>query len=270
MRKAYSNGLTIIASPLPVVSTQSGVRVDLLIYNSVNEGGFVLSSVIYVSEPKDKVDEAPIVYDSKNLFTNVTLYNEIEKDFTFTNYDQYKVSQSFNSKINSANYTYNTATDFVPHGNGEILLDGWYTMSSVFLPERTIGFLNSIKKNYWCNVDGEIYRATKDYPQTANDLESIYTIGDQSEPIYNKVNIKAEVPNKPVNAIKSYDFFVHDNVLALYHKILNKSMADEFCTGWMSIKPKLRTIESAIEQENYPLAQYVLQSMDYAIISQLI
>jgi hypothetical protein len=270
MEELYIDGKIIKITPSPITASNATVKVNILAYNKVNEEGVVLRSIVHVGEPQPMTllsgtdTEAPIVYNPTELLTNITIPSKFDEDYTWTFINQFPSGYNFNKlkKTGSIDIKYNLATSYAPTmGNDELIYDGWYTFESRAVPDITTPL--SMFKNEWAydTAQGVVY-AKIDNPQTAQDFSSIYNIHDQAEKVF-----AIDTYN---GTYTSEDFFVLNHTLTMYSDLLKRKMDDEWFTQFMSIKPKVRSIQTAIELEHLPLAQYILQSLDYSLITQLI
>jgi hypothetical protein len=264
MEELYTDGQIIRIVPSPMTASNATMKVNILAYNKVNQDGMVLRSIVYVSDPQPLRSDIAVVYDPTKLLTNITTPSDFGTDFTWTFVSQFPSEYNFNKlkKGGGLDGQYDLSTSYAPTmGNDEVIYDGWYTFESRAVPD--ISGLQSMLKNEWAyDVTLGVVYAKVDNPQTDQDFSSIYNIHDASEEIF------------AIDTYNGYytseDFFVLNHTLTMYSDLLKRKMNDEWFTQFMSIKPKVRSIQTAVEFEHLPFAQYVLQSLDYSLITQLI
>ena len=256
---AHPNGKQIIVDTFQIEDATMIAKVDILMYNKIKQDGTVLQSLVYVSEPKEVTDTSPIIYDPTDLLTNITLPNKFGANgYGWTEVAQYTTRYDFRKMASAGpvEHDWYDSEDYAPTlGNDELMYDGWYTLQSRGVPEAIN--LNKLEWGYATNI-GDVIYITDD----SGTYSSIYSIDDETVKVYgiNTFN----------GTYRSDDFFVFNHAAAMYVDLLDKAMDKEWFTQILSIKPKVRSIESAIEMEKYPVAQYIIQSMDYSLITQLI
>jgi hypothetical protein len=262
MKHIYSSNNTIIVDTYDMLSmaTRAYSKVDMLLYNQINEDGYVLSSVVYVSNKRALDDTSPIVYDPSNLLPVISIPGKLTDDFTFINNKQYLSEYSFRKSRAAGNEikSYDFKTDYVPYGNGDILVAGWYTMQSIAVPK--ISTYHNLMKGEWGQRDSTkpVVYATIDMPSEAQ-VRPIYDIENQAANVYGSEAVDHHFK-------KEYEFFSLGNMPVIYSKMPQKDHYPEF----MSLRAKYRSVEHHINQGNYGIAQYITQSMDYALISQIV
>jgi len=267
MRDIYSDGRIIRAQTFDISNEGTDVKIDLLIYNKINQDGSVLSSVVHVSDPRPANIEDPIQYDYTKIFQNVTL-NEgnFGDDYTWTEVTQFNTLVSFKKLMatyNSMPIGFDATITYAPTlGNDELIYDGWYTIQTRAVP--TVTDVSGLKKFEWGYMQstGTVIYALMDNPPDLGETSMIHSINAQSDEVFNSRHFKG--------SILSEDFFILTHSLTMYADLLNKDLTKEWYSQFMSIKPKIRSIQAAIEQKKFSEAQYILQSLDYALIIQLI
>lgn len=246
--------------------TQMNKKVDLLYYNTINQDGLVLRSLVHVSDTKALDDDSQIIYDNTYLLSNVYVPDGFGVDMTWTCGGEFSSGLNFNKLVKPKDNTISTHDKTIAYaptlGNDVVMYDGWYTLVS-FAPQHLSSYHHPTGVlGEWAEIDGDIMYAAANAPEVASEWQSIYSIPEQNIEVYCNIN--------RYGAAKSEDFFVLNQSLAMYSDLLLKKMDGEWYTQVTSIKPKIRTLQSKIEQKDYAFAQYILNSMDYALISQLI
>lgn len=241
-------------------------KVDLLYYNTINQEGKILKSVVHMSEIKSLNDKSQLIYDNTRLLANVYIPDGFGVDMSWTFGGEFDSGLNFSKliKANTGDVTsYDPVTDYAPViGNDVVMYDGWYTLVS-FAPQHLDSYSGpGFVAGQWAEIGGDVMYAIIDNPSLSSDWQSIYSVPDQTVKVHHLIDSEQ-------NTMKE-EFFVLSHALSMYSDLLLKKMDGEWYTQATSIKPKIRTLQSKIEQNDYAFSQYVLNSMDYALISQLI
>jgi hypothetical protein len=255
-----ANGTTIIADTFDMqgFSGTGSMKVDVLIYNTINGYGWVLSSVVFVSDPKELDDVSPIVFRDDELLTNINIPGKLEDSYTFIQSGTWATNKKYKkmARLDDVSGEFDISSNYAPIANDSMAFDGWYTVQSRG-PKNIADPLTQLVKNEGGILHEEVVYALDDNGNTS----SIYEIVDQTQPVYNIANVARNL---------SYDLFAHNKTLALYSGLLTKVINRELYSNFLSIKSKLRTIDNSLEQDDYATAQYMIQSMDLGLISELI
>ena len=264
MRNVFSDGQLIIVDTFDLDEAYgTEYKVDLLCYNKINQDGAVLTSVVHVTDVKYGNDTAPIIYNPKFLLSNIKIPDEFDSNYKWTEVTQFQSQYNF-KKIDQASSMYNEMYDAekiyaLTMGNDETIYDGWYTVISRGVDE--ISDFSILSQYQWGYSNGTVYYALVDNPTTPDEISPIYDIKDQSHGVFNTLYADETMQE---------DFFILSHSLTMYTNLLNKTLEKEWYTQFTSIRPKIRTLETLLEQKKYEKAQYILQAMDYALITQLI
>jgi hypothetical protein len=264
-RNLILDGNSIKIKPFDLTGSGFANKVDLLYYNNINSKGEILTSLVYNSglRSADTVDS--IIYYPDRLFQN----SDIEKAYTISgnsnrwcnadllNTDYYAyIDKSIYA--NNLEESYDITTDFaVIKEVNKYMYDGWYTLVSLSLQEYADSdsvLAGTLRYN---SMSGNV-----EYNKSAGVWELIENI-DSSIPIYNLIRDEA------TNEFSSYDFFVNIKLLSLNNYYLRKVVDNEWFSGLNYISPKIKSIEKAIADGKFDLAQLFLSSLSNQLLFML-
>ena len=271
MQDTYLNGVDIKVEPFDLTYTGETYKLDLLFYNDINRHGEILSSLVYNSGIRAIADITLIVYNPNKLFLNTTF----ETGYTITGTsNRWKNADLLTNGLtnfrdnsagadHSAYDTFNIATDYaVAYHNGEHAYDGWYTIYSIALqayPDNSAGVLQGTFRSSGSTVQ----YALIDSPINSGNWSNLDTI-DSTIDIYNFMR------EDRGDTYLSYDFVPTVKINSLNKRLLDNKLDN----GWFKriniLNPKLRTLETAIEFNEYDKAQYMINAVNNSLLSLLI
>lgn len=264
MQNTYLNGVDIKVEPFDMTDTGDSYKLDLLFYNDINRHGEVLSSLVYNSGSRDIADTTLIVYNPNKLFLNTlfeTGYVLTGESTRWKNADLLLTTLT-NFRDNSAGADhsdypqFDITTDYAPfYKNGEHAYDGWYTLYSVSLQALTDTGLPTGTLRHL----GGVAQYLNSTPAWVN-LDQIDTAID----IYNFMYaVRGDV-------YLSYDFVSTVKVNSLNKRLLDNKLDNGWFKRLNILNPKIRTLESAIEFNNYGNAQHMINAISNSLLSLLI
>jgi hypothetical protein len=269
MQNTYLNGVEIRVEPYDLEYTGYDYKLDLLFYNNVNRYGEILTSLVYNSGVRDSNDISYIIYNPNKLFLNTSF----EQGYTLTgtsnrwkNADLLTTGTSMlRDNSSSATYTYShydVATDnAVTYQNGDHSYDGWYTMVSIVLKDHADSA--AVLQGTLRNNTGTAQYAIQDNPTLLahwSDLDDIDTTID----IYNFLREDRS------DTYLSFDFVVTTKIHSLHKKLLDEKLEDMWFKRVNMLSPKMKTLEAAIDLENYDKAQHMINAVQGSLLSLLI
>ncbi len=265
MQDTYLNGVDIKITPFDLTYTGTSNKLDLLYYNNINRYGEVLTSLVYNSGIRSVDDTTLIVYNPNKLFLNTTFEESYSLTGTSTRWKNMDLTTGnvSNLKDNSADATYTYSkfdklTDYaVNYGNGEHSYDGWYNFYSVSLQTHSDIGSGAIIGTLRDKDDVAQYSSATD---TWVNLDTI----DTTLPIYNITDInRSEI-------YQTHNFVCTTKTESLYKKLLNNKLDNSWFKILNILSPKLRTLETAIEFEEYGKAQHMINAINNSLLLLLI
>jgi len=273
MQNIYSDGFTIGAEPFDLSYTSLQYKLDLLYYSNINRLGEVLTSLVYNSGIRDIADTSNIVYDPNKLYRNTSFektYEISDPTNTWRNADiattdlilvkdkSYNASNSYES--------YDVATDFaVIKENGSHMYDGWYTIFSYALTQLADDAAvpaGTMRVNL--DADPLVEYATIDNPVSSANWSPLNVISNTTIPIYNIINTAIS------DESKKEDFFIYTKTLSLYKHLLDSKLDNDWFDKIDALAPKMKTLEFAVETQNLPVAQTIINTLSSSLLTLLV
>ncbi len=257
----------IIAGTPDMSFTSLPLKLDLLLYSSINRYGEVLTSLVYISGPKSSDDTSEIIfnpYDTlhNSAFEKTMLIEDVGGENLWLNADIEKVNIDLlkhNSIISTHPYErFAINTDFASKVyNDNLRLDGWYSLLSITPEENPtddpIGML-------WTYI--------------SQSLETIqyYVGGGLSINLEDRIQNSARLLDSIIHSDAAgpyvrVPFFVIKDTNTLYQDSLSKKLDREWYSRINAIKPKVTALYAAGAKEEYDVMQYIIQSMDLTLIT---
>lgn len=262
MQNTYLNGVDIKIEPFDLTTTSETHKLDLLFYNNINRYGEILSSLVYISGIRLVSDKTLLVYNPNKLLRNT----EFERSCSYTGTgNRWKNADLLttgitNLKDNSVDATYEydrfdvSTDDAVMYVNGDHSYDGWYTMYSLalrILPDIGSGVpIGTLRNN------GGVIQY-----QSATDTWTNLTAIIKTIPIFNFMRVSGG------DEYSYYDFVVTVKTNSMYKHLLDNKLGGDWFKRVNILNPKLRSLEMAIELQNYDKAQHIINAITTSLIS---
>ena len=250
-------------------------KIDMLFYNKVNSRGKVLSSIVYLGEPRESWSKHDITFNPSKLYYNspveAAMNLQANKDFSYFNYIRYpeSIDPCFMGKETEPLKT-NGMPAIVQDGNTP-LMDGWYTLVSA-------GVLVNPKNDPVDLLDGAYAQRTghpveialQDYPELTYDAH-----WHPYEKYDNRYNIAFYVdPKFRDRKLDWYPPFVRQDffILPRYDKVYTDVVTDyideqTLNNTYLTMKSKYRMISHFAQIKEFRKAQWYMQSTNLTIIT---
>lgn len=260
-------------------------KIDILFYNKVNSRGKVLSSIVYLGDPRVSWSKESITFQPNKLYynshTEAAMDLEANKDFSYFNYIRYPAS------IDPC-FIGNKTEKLVKYGMPSIvmdgntpLLDGWYTLVSAGVLMYPATQSVEVHKGAFVQRYGNLTRmdiigaklpieiALKDYPDKLDNNDwHPYAEYDNSHNIAFYVDPKFR-DMKPdwFPPFVRQDFFIMPRYDNVYTKEVKEYVdKKELNNTYTTLKSKYRLISNYAKSMNFKVAQWYLQSINLTII----
>lgn len=260
-------------------------KVDILFYNKVNSYGKVLSSIVYLGEPRVSWSKKSISFKPKNLYYNSVVESAMDlqasRDFSYFNFIRYpgKSVPCFIGVI-TEELTTDKGPANVEYGNTPVM-DGWYTLVSAGVLVNPANMQVEVQRGTFVQRNPtlsehahnpiEIANTTHIYPSQDNDHDW-HPYADYD----NKYNIAFYVDPKFRDMEPDWfppfvrqDFFI----MPRYDNVYTKSVKEyvdkqELNNTYTTLKSKYRLIDNYAKSKNFRRAQWYLQSTNLTIITK--
>lgn len=237
--------------------------VDIILYNSVNRYGEKLTSMVFISGPRDADDTSYVKYNPQSLLKN----NDFERGIVISDDENYRwlnkdilntdntLLKNTSFKISNPYARFDTTINYAPEVlPNKYMYDGWYTFMTL-QPQK------------WSTSETSLPVGTLRLSAT-NALEYKYANGDWRS----MNNIESEVPITNYlfygnNPFITMDALILLKINTLYHDTILKKLSSDWFSGVTQIKPKITMLYNAWVDRSFFKAQHILNSVNISLLA---